>query len=136
MFIGVCAQINVCKCICLCICFCNENVIKLIQWVELLRVMIRLFIWLIEPWWCVIKFVLDKYMCGYVAAIFYVRITNCKNVFKLFQNILSVRCEFHAISHKNALSCIPQFGVQSVTVLYPIMCYNGAQLYMNHIYEL
>jgi len=38
---------------------------------------------------------------------FYMWITNYVNMFKLFQNILSVICGFHAISHKNALSWIP-----------------------------
>ena len=41
------------------------------------------------------------------------------------KNILSVNCRFHAISCKNALSWIPLVGVQGLTVLYPILCYNG-----------
>ena len=70
---------------------------------------------------------------GYV---FYVSIINCENAFKLFRNILSVGCGFHAILHKNALSWIPQFRVQGLTMLYPILCYNGpqyngARLYIN-----
>jgi len=99
-----------------------------------------LFVWLIEPEWCVIKFVLNKYMCGYIVTVgyvFYMWITNCENMFRLFRNIVSVSCRFHAITHKNALSRIPWFGVQSLTVLYSILCYsgpwyNGAQPYRKY----
>jgi len=59
-----------------------------------------------------------------MAMVFYMWITNCENTLKLFWNILSVICRFHAISHKNALSWIPQFGVQGLTMSYLILCYN------------
>ena len=34
--------------------------------------MIGLYVWLIERWWCAIKFVLNKYTLGYVVADGYV----------------------------------------------------------------
>jgi len=89
---------------------------------------IGLFVWLIEPRWYVIKFVFNKYTCGYALGTgysFYVWIKNCENTFKLFQIILSVSCGFHAILCKNILSWIQRFAVQGLTILYLISCYNG-----------
>jgi len=87
-----------------------------------------LFVWLIESQWCVIKFVPNKYIPGYVVAVGYVFFTyklQTENVFKLFQNILLLSSGFHAILCKTVLLWIPWFGVQGLTMLYPISCYNG-----------
>ena len=78
-----------------------------------MRVVIGLFVWPIEPRWCVIKFVINKSTFVF----FYILITNCKNMFKLFQFFLQVIGGFHAISCKNTLSWIPQIWVQGLTVL-------------------
>ena len=89
--------------------------------------MIELFVWLIEPRWCIINFVLNKY----VWACWGFLLVNYK-----LRKFLAISCEFHAISRKNALLWIPRFRVQGLTVLYPILCYNGllyneAWLYVN-----
>jgi len=87
---------------------------------------IGLFVWLIEPRWCVIKFVLNKYMSGYFVAVGQVFFTcelqtvnMCSNYFKLFyQSVadfmpfcIKMLCHgFHDLGSK-VWSCYIQFCV-------------------------
>jgi len=69
MFIGACAQINVCENVFVCV---SAFVMKKSYFGEHLvggvtqqpRFVIGLFVWLIEARCCVIKYVLNKHTCG------------------------------------------------------------------------